>query len=355
MRIKLWEWVVTILSFIMILYLYIIISYLGLEDFFQEGALKDYFNTNLWHLEIFISGISLGILFILINHLTEKQVFRRKSFGFNILLKSALYIIAVIIVFVLIYFIFLYAELATVEQMKIYKRIVTSKPLLSFLVYYGSIILLMNFIHYVNTKFGQGSLIDILTGKYYHPRNEELIFLFLDLKGSTALAEKLGHNQYSRFLKECIHELTPIIQKYHARVYQYVGDEVVLYWEIKDGLNQQNCLNAFFEFNSNLSQRKEYFMSKYGLAPEFKAGMDTGVITATEIGDIKREIAFHGDVLNTASRLEKKCNEFREKLIVSEHVSDQIHSNNRYHFKLLSDLPLRGKSENIKFYAVRNI
>ena len=80
--------------------------------------------------------------------------------------------------------------------------------------------------------------------------------------------------------------------------------------------------------------------------------MDVGIVTATEIGDIKREIAYHGDVLNTVARLEKKCNEFNEKLIITQHVIDQIQSNNGYNFKFLSDLPLRGKTENIKFYSV---
>jgi adenylate cyclase len=352
MRIKLGEWVVIILSFIIILYLYTIFSYFGIEDFIQEGVLKDYFNSNVWHLEVIISGILFGVLFILINRLTEKQIFRRKSFGFNILLKSALYLIALAIVGVLIFNLFLFSGLITAEQMENFISLLSVKFLLSALIYYGSFILLMNFILYINKKFGPGSMVDLLTGKYYHPRNEELIFLFLDLKDSTTLAEKLGHNKYSRFIKECIHELTPIIQKYNARVYQYVGDEVILFWGTKEGYNQLNCLNTFFEFRSTLKERNDYFRSKYGEIPKFKAGMDAGVVTVTEIGDIKREIAFHGDVLNTASRLEKKCNEFNVQLIISQHVVDQIHSKNRYHFKFLSDLPLRGKTENIKFYSV---
>ncbi len=109
-----------------------------------------------------------------------------------------------------------------------------------------------------------------MTGKYYHPRNEELICLFLDLKGSTRLAEKLGPNKYSSFIKECIHELTPIIYKYNARVYQYVGDEVILFWEMKEGVNQLNCIHIFFEFNSILKQRNNYFGSKYGEIPQFR-------------------------------------------------------------------------------------
>ena len=352
MKLKLREWLITILAFIIVLYMYSLFSYFGVEHFIREGAIKDYFESNVWHLEVIFAGILLGTLFILIDQLTEKKIFRRKSFGFNIILKSALYLLALVIVCISIYYLFSFFELVTAEQLDILQSLLSTKSILSALIYYASFILMMNFILYINKKLGPGSLIDLLTGKYYHPKNEELIFLFLDLQGSTTLAEKLGHNEYSTFIKECVHELTPIIQKYNARVYQYVGDEVVLFWDKKEGFHQENCLNTFFEFIASLKQREDYYMSKYGVVPIFKAGMDSGVVAATEIGDIKREIAFHGDVLNTAARLEKKCNKFNEKLIVTQHVADQIQSNNIYKFKFLSNLPLRGKTESIKFYSV---
>ena len=352
MSLKLREWLITIVVFIIALYLFSLFSYFGIEHFIKDGAIKDYFDSNVWHLEVLLSAIVLGTLFILIDQLTEKKIFRRKSFGFNIILKSVLYFLALVIACVLIYHSFSFFELVSKEQLDIMQSLVNTKFLLSGLIYYAAFILLLNFTLYINKKLGPGSLIDLLTGKYYQPKNEELVFLFLDLKGSTRIAEKLDHKNYSRFLKECIHELTPVVQKYKARIYQYVGDEVVLYWTFNDGLKQLNCINLFFDFIEVLSKRQDYFNEKYGEIPQFKAGMAAGIVTLTEIGDIKREIAFHGDVLNTAARLEKKCNEFNEKLIISQHVVDQISSKHEYSFKFLSDLALKGKSENIKFYAV---
>jgi adenylate cyclase len=346
------QWFLIILTFTVALYIYAVFSYFSIENFVEEGILKDYFDSQAWHIEVIVASIMFGTLFVLIDQLTEQKVFRRKSFGFNILFKSSLYLISLVLVCVVIYHSFIYFKLISKEAMDQFRSMLTVNFVLSGLLFYGSLTLFLNFILYINKKFGPGSLIDLLTGKYYHPQNEELIFLFLDLKGSTTLAEKLGHNTYSSFIKECVHELTPIIQKYQAKVYQYVGDEVVLFWEKKEGFHQQNCLNTFFDFTQILKQRKDYFQAKYGEIPEFKAGMDTGIVTATEIGDIKREIAFHGDVLNTAARLEKKCNEFNAPLIVTEHVAEQVKANHKYSFKFLSDLPLRGKAENVKFYAV---
>ena len=352
MKRKIREWVLTIGAFILALYGYSLFSYFGIEKFLQDNLLTEYFDSGVWHIEVILGGLLLGMFFIGINSLAEHRSIRKKGYGFNILIKSVLNFVSLIVVCVIIFNGFILLELITQEQVDEFDKLVSSNFIFSGLVYYATIILLMNLVLHINKKIGPGSFMDLLMGKYYQPRSEEMIFLFLDLKGSTALAEKLGHNRYSRFIKDCIHELTPMIQKYQASVYQYVGDEVVLYWDKKDGLSHVRCLKTFFDFIKALNKREKFFMDKYGEIPRFKAGMDLGEVTATEIGDIKRDIAFHGDVLNTAARLEKKCNDFNEQLIVSQNLVNQVSSNGTYNYRFLSDLPLKGKSESISFYAV---
>ena len=145
----------------------------------QEGLIKDYFDSNVWHLEVIFAGILLGSLFVLIDQVTERKIFRKKSFGFNIILKSTLYLFALVIVCVIIYHSFSYFELVSTEQLDILQSLISPNFILSGLTYYAFFILLFNFILYINKKLGPGSLIDLMTGKYYHPKNEELIFLFL--------------------------------------------------------------------------------------------------------------------------------------------------------------------------------
>jgi adenylate cyclase len=62
--------------------------------------------------------------------------------------------------------------------------------------------------------------------------------------------------------------------------------------------------------------------------PEFKAGVNAGVVTVAEIGDLKREIAYHGDVVNTAARLRSACNEFDKQLLASEYVIKNLKAAN---------------------------
>ncbi|MHC4457755.1 MAG: adenylate/guanylate cyclase domain-containing protein, partial [Planctomycetota bacterium] len=86
------------------------------------------------------------------------------------------------------------------------------------------------FILQVSDKFGQGVLISFLLGKYHRPKEDDRIFMFMDLKSSTTYAEKLGHIKYSQFIQDCFFDITDVITKYDAKIYQYVGDEVVLSW-----------------------------------------------------------------------------------------------------------------------------
>jgi adenylate cyclase len=55
-----------------------------------------------------------------------------------------------------------------------------------------------------------------------------------------------------------------------------VGDEIVLTWEMKDGLANSNCLKSFFMFQENLLKNSEHYLKDFGVQPEFKAGLHFG-------------------------------------------------------------------------------
>ena len=107
------------------------------------------------------------------------------------------------------------------------------------IIFWGFMVMLALFILQVNDKFGQGILINFLLGRYHKPREEERIFMFMDLRSSTTYAEKLGHILYSKLIQDCFYDLTDIAKKYGTQIYQYIGDEVVLTWKVKKILLEQ--------------------------------------------------------------------------------------------------------------------
>ncbi len=204
----------------------------------------------------------------------------------------------------------------------------------------------------VNDKYGPGVFRKFLLGRYFNPRKEERIFMFLDLRSSTAVAEKLGEEKYFSFLKDVFKYATPSILKYKGEIYQYVGDEIVVSWELGTGVKDANCIRCFFEIRESLGKKNSYFQDNYNTFPEFKAGIHYGHVMAGEIGVVKREIAFSGDVLNTAARIQSKCNELGANLLVSKHMIERLQLDEPFVPQEMGEVELRGKQELVTLYAL---
>ncbi|WP_215224423.1 adenylate/guanylate cyclase domain-containing protein [Echinicola shivajiensis] len=199
--------------------------------------------------------------------------------------------------------------------------------------------------------FGSDNLWQLIRGKFYTPREEERIFMFLDLQSSTAHAERLGHIQYSKLIQDCFNDLG-IVAENEAEIYQYVGDEAILTWKTKDGLKNQNCLGAFFNFKQQLLEKKDYYAQQYNCLPHFKGGMHTGMVTVTEVGKYKKEIAYHGDTINTAARIQDQCNTLQQELLISKSLKELLEGNS-FDFEQLGSIALKGKEEAIVLYGVK--
>ncbi len=346
--------VFNILAWWIALYFYITISIIGNYDFFEDSPMLDYLHSSYIHLEIFLQGVLFGFIFSVINHIAENSAIRKKSFLAIILIKSLLYFFSLLIIAMMVNFLFILMEFVDQEQIEYMLEFVSYRFTLSVVLFYASFIIILNGINEISRKLGPHEWLNLLIGKYREPKTEELIFCFIDLKNSTSIAESLGHKKYSSFIKDCFHLLSNALKTSNARVYQYVGDEVVLYWPKKDGIKNNNCINAYFKFQETIDKRASFFEKKYNLMPYFKAGMDTGEVTITEVGDIKRELAFHGDVLNSAARLEKKCNELNETFLATKSLVAQLKRNGTYNFIEKGSPELKGKHEIVDVFAIRS-
>ena len=93
------------------------------------------------------------------------------------------------------------------------------------------------------------------------------------------------------------------------------------------------------------------YMDRYGLIPEFKAGLHYGQVTAGEIGIIKRDITFSGDVLNTTSRIQSQCNQHKVPILSSNELLDELELINYKQIKIGS-IVLKGKEEAVELSTV---
>lgn len=202
---------------------------------------------------------------------------------------------------------------------------------------------------------GPGLLLGYVTGRYHHPRREQRIFMFLDLKGSTTLADGMSADRYFEFLHEYFAGMSEPILETDAQIYQYVGDEVVLTWTKRSGLTEGNCIRAFFRIEEHLRAQQDRFLRKFGTTPSFKAGVHGGEVITAQIGELKKDIVYNGDVLNTAARIQAKCNELGHRLLVSAELIDSLPLGPDYVIERLGPVPLRGKAQPLELCAIRRM
>ncbi len=303
-------------------------------------------------LEANVVSILNGLLLSLVDLMLDTPNFKRKSFRYTIIVKSLAYIV---IMFISIVMLFIMDGILTGRDNNFWYSLnyaLNSNYTIALYLYGAAVSLMINFLKQVNKKFGPGILWKLFSGKYYSPRVEQRIFMFIDLKSSTTIAEKLGHYKYSRLIQDCFYDITEVVAKYKAEIYQYVGDEIVLSWEHEKGIEDENCLRFFFEFRKKIDENSGYYTEKYGVVPEFKAGMNCGFVTVAEVGEIKKEIAYHGDVLNTASRIQDKCNEYDKPLLISSHLYKLIPRSGKFAINMIGEILLKGKLQPVGIYSV---
>jgi len=214
-------------------------------------------------------GMVFGLLELFLFPKAEMR-FRQWSFTKILVFKTLLYTAVIYVVTVALVTI---SGLLESREWSELPRLLASPGLLILVAYSLVIYGLLLFFLQINNLLGEGILWKFIRGKYHKPREEERIFMFLDMKSSTTIAEQLGHVRFYTLLNELFHEISQPVLQTRAEIYQYVGDEVVLTWEMNNGLKNSNCLKTFFMFQENLLKHSENYLKNFGIQPEFKAGL----------------------------------------------------------------------------------
>lgn len=200
---------------------------------------------------------------------------------------------------------------------------------------------------------GHEVLLGIFTGRYLTPRAERRVFLFADLAGSTALAERLGDLAFHRYLDDLFCELAEPIARHRGRIYRYVGDEVIVTWRDRgDGRAVADALACVRACAALTRARAWHFTAAYGSAPRLRYALHAGPVVTGKMGDVKREIVFLGDTVNTAARLEETARIQDCDLVVSQAVLARLDLPDGLAARLLPDGAIRGKSESVPVYAI---
>jgi adenylate cyclase len=300
-----------------------------------------------------VYGTTLGLIDIIL----EKGFFQRWPLGVIILLRSIIYLVILIVMLSFIRFI-IWEQIVIPFFFEGISPVTTNLTWRYYfyitLVYTAVAAGIISFINQMNNKFGPGVLVPLLFGKYRNPREEERVFMFMDLESSTTHAEKLGHLKYSALIRDSFMDINQVLSKHSAEIYQYVGDEIVISWPVNEGLRGLACVEFFFSVQDQFNLRHDFYEETYGFVPHFKAGIHLGVVTAVEVGEIKRDIAYHGDTLNTASRIQSICNQYNKTLLISQELKLTADLDKCYILESLGQISLKGKDNPVEVYSINS-
>lgn len=338
-----------------LLYIQLEKGILGKLDYYPSTGNPYKFTRSLFTVcsSALITGLIIGAMEILY----FSKLFVRKSFSKKILYKSIIYL-AIILSFLI--------ELSALGNAldlhisffskHVWKNVwlfTSSYSFWSVAVYMAVVIVVTQFYNEVSENIGLIVLNNFFTGKYHIPSEEERIYMFLDMKSSTTIAESLGHLCYFEMLREYYTDLSDPIINYGGEIYQYVGDEIVVSWKLKNGIENNNCIQCFFEMKTALATQADKYNGRFGILPSFKAGFHFGKVTTGEIGALKKDIIFTGDTLNTTARIQGLCNKYNVDILISGNLINKLNLNGKYKIDPLGETELKGRDEKIELFTLQ--
>ena len=330
---------------------------LGLICIFTSlaGVVFQLIDENRFDHNSILVGLPLGLVFGLFELFLFPGFhvhFQKWSFTRIFIFKTLLYTGIIYLITVTLAFIIGWTEGRNISELPVFLTSIEQWVLVLYcLIIYSLLVFLLQ----INQLLGEGVLWKFIRGKYHRPREEERIFMFLDMKSSTKIAEQLGHVRFYTLLNELFYEISMPVLYTKAEIYQYVGDEVVLTWELKEGLENSNCLKSFFLFQERLAVNAEHYLNDFGVKPEFKAGLHFGKVVSAQIGDLKKEIVYNGDVLNTTARIQDECNKYNRDCLVSGTLMNRLSKKNGFLWERIEAVTLRGKGTEVELFSVMNV
>ncbi len=326
---------------------------MGETSFYPSTGNKYSLRSSL--IAISLGGFFMGTIQGVIEIFWFKKIFNQTSFWAKLILKSLFYLFFIFIFLISITFVnnsYLYnAPLFAPVVINSMHAFITEFSFWSIIIYIGIILDIALFYSEIKDYIGENVLSNYL-GKYHKPKQETRIFMFLDMKSSTSIAESLGHQKYFELLQAYYADMTSAILETSGEVYQYVGDEIVVTWTEVQGLYKNNCLRCFSKITQTINSKKDDYITSFGLIPEFKAGYHTGVVTVGNIGIIRKELIYTGDILNTAARIQEECNSLNSKILISEELAEKLEKHDKLSLVKVKNLLLRGKKQAIQLYQV---
>jgi class 3 adenylate cyclase len=305
----------------------------------DEASVANYLRSGFHGVGLTLAGWAVHVYFTS----RGSEWVRRWPLGVELAVRSA--VMAVVV-----------AVVAMVLEVVLYDHRIDAKwlagdfPYIFGLSFVGSI--LTGAIFELVQLVGSRTLLNVILGRYRRPRREERVLLFLDLAGSTSLAEQMGELRMHQLLTRFFFDIDEAIIAHGGEVHAYVGDEVIVTWPLDDKMSERRYLECFFAIQDSIAAKAEFYRREFNLVPGFRAGLHAGPVVISECGDSRRQIAYFGDTVNVAARLQEYCKQAGRALLVSADLLRLVRPGSDLVVEALGPTQLRGRTAAVDVFAV---
>ena len=177
--------------------------------------------------------------------------------------------------------------------------------------------------------------------------------LFLDVVGSTALAENMDPEDWTLIMNQAFDVLSRvIIKEYDGAIARLMGDAILAFFgaPIAHEDDPVRAVHAALRLLEEARKYADQVRAKNGIEFAVRIGINTGPVVVGEVGsDLKFEYTAMGDAVNLAARMQSAARPMT--VLISEHT---------YRFVApvfdctdLGLLEVKGKAEPVRVYEVQ--
>ncbi|GJE57498.1 MULTISPECIES: adenylate/guanylate cyclase domain-containing protein [Methylobacterium] len=166
--------------------------------------------------------------------------------------------------------------------------------------------------------------VNFLIGRYHRPVEEERIFLFLDVVGSTAFAETHGDLRAQEYLGAIFATLAEPVRRFQGSTDDYIGDMAMITWPMARGLKDARCVSCLFAVRDRIEAEAEAWKTRFGIVPRLRAALHGGSVVTAEVGVDRHKIAYFGDAVNVTSRIEALCRPLGVDMLISQDLLERL-------------------------------
>ena len=201
---------------------------------------------------------------------------------------------------------------------------------------------------------GAKTLFHLLIGRYHRPVVEEKVFLFLDMRKSTAFVAALGAVRAKELIGKFLFDLSKPITDHQGEIYLYTGDGLIAMWDWPNAMADRNIVRTVDAIRQTMERESAHYNAIFGRVPEYRIGIHGGEVAISEQGDAKRAIGVYGETINIAARMEQAAKSLGETCVVSEAVVAGL-AGRTDGFTVIGAEPVKGISRPVTIYRYAGV